>query len=84
MTQLANVPTRKTGSNKHVRESTESTDEWCTRYMPIMPSNITVLVVDADIYQNANDDKNYNRSHFEGGKPIFWSRNISDDMNVTK
>jgi hypothetical protein len=72
---LAEIPTRETGSNKHISESTESTNEWCARYMPIMATNIMVLVVDADIHENPDDDKDDDRSNFQRGKPVLCDGN---------
>jgi len=70
--ELVTTLTCETGSNKHIGESTESTNEWRARYIPIMATNIMVLVVDADIHENADDNKDNDRSNFQRGKPVLW------------
>ena len=49
--------------------------------MPIMATNIMVLVVDADIHENTNDDKDNDRSNFQRGKPVLCCGNKRNDMN---
>jgi hypothetical protein len=73
--EVVEILTCETGSNKHIGESTESTNEWCASYMPIMATNIMVLVVDADIHENANDNKDDDRSNFQRGKPVLCGNN---------
>jgi len=63
--------TRKTRGNKHIRKPAKSADEWRSRYMPIMPSDIVVFVVDTDIHEDADDNKDHDRGHLQRGKPIF-------------
>lgn len=46
--------------------------------MPIMATNIMVLVVDADIHENANDNKDDDRSNFQRGKPVLCGNNKND------
>jgi hypothetical protein len=47
-----------------------------------MTSNITVLVVHADIDEDADDNKYDDRNHFQRGEPKFCVTNASGCMRV--
>jgi hypothetical protein len=46
-----------------------------------MATNIMVLVVDADIHENTDDDKDNDRSNFQRGKLVLYKRNDMNGMN---
>jgi hypothetical protein len=79
---LASILTCKTSGNKHVCEPAKAADERRTRNMPIMASNIMVLVVDTNIHQDANDNENDDCSYFKGREPVFCDTNASNDMSI--
>jgi hypothetical protein len=57
--------TRKAGRNKDTGESAKTTDERRTTDTPILKTNEVVIAIDANVDENADQDKDHDGGNFE-------------------
>lgn len=65
--------TSKAGSDEHACKPAESTAKWSSFDSPVATADVFVVRVDTDVYENAQDNENQDRRHFERGEPVFCS-----------
>lgn len=72
--QKGNARTSEARCHKHTSESTKTTHERRTRYMPIPGSNVFMRRVSSHIHDDTEDDEDDDSNDLERSKPVLCRR----------